>query len=173
MKFSLTNNDLLDFQTYIITSSKKAKRMQIFNTIGIFTELMVVCFLVDILLKTSFITIIGVFLGIAWLVFYPKFLRKKQLKILKSLKISTDKKDFILNINKTGFTYEDENFKFDEISNIIECANIYILNAKQKLYLIIAKNAQTQKAISEISKNSNKLIARYEKLSYENFINNV
>ncbi|AQW86448.1 putative membrane protein [Campylobacter pinnipediorum subsp. caledonicus] len=173
----LKDNDLLDFYTFMVTSSKKARNTKIFNTIGVFSEIMIAFFILGFMLEKNILIIVGFILSFFWLFFYPFFLKNKQKKILKSFKINNNIKNMYIDVsdNYIAFysdTKKDENtFLIDNISEIYECKNIFIVFISDSIHIIIPKNIENTDIVRYIAKKADKNILVFESLSYNDFLN--
>ncbi|WP_169777500.1 YcxB family protein [Campylobacter mucosalis] len=169
----LTSQDILEYQTLAIFGSKKARNMLKFNTLGIFAELMIAFFIIEQLFSIKYLSVAGIVLGVLWLIFYPKFLKQKRLKILKRLKNENE-------LNKTMFIelfddefsfYENEakeRFAYSQITEIYETAGVYVVYVGT-LYIILPK-PKCEHIISALAKKSGKYILKFENLNYQNVI---
>ncbi|MGG7074181.1 hypothetical protein U5B43_08015 [Campylobacter sp. 9BO] len=169
---TLTSHDLLEYQTFSIFGSKSARNMNLFNTFGIFGEILIVFFLLEIFLEIKFLALIGFIVALLWLMFYPKFLRKKRIKILKKLKDDGMQKQMTLELNESEFSfYEDEpthKFNYKDVSQICQTAGVYVVFVGN-LHIILPKPS-AKDSISAIAKLSNKPITTFDNISYQNAI---
>lgn len=170
---TLTSHELLEYHTFLIFASKKARNMAIFNIFGIFGEIMLAFFILEMLLQIKFLSIAGFFLAVLWIVFYPKFLRKKRVNILKSIKYDNAVKKMTILLNDDDFSfYEHEpkhKFLYKNVSEICETLEIYIIFIGQ-VHVILPKHG-TKDIVAQIAKKAKKPISLFEKVSYENAIN--
>ncbi|MDL0088467.1 hypothetical protein [Campylobacter gastrosuis] len=172
----LTNENLRDFWAFMVTSSRQARKSALFNTLGVFAEIMIAFFVLDLIFATNFLTPLGLVLATLWLVFYPKFLRKKQVKILKSVARNDEIKDMKFELNDENFAFfsgekdEKSTFNFIDISEIYECKNIFIVFLFDKIHIILPKDDQTLLIVSNLAKNAKKNILKFENLAYDGVV---
>lgn len=172
----LTSEHLSDFNAFMVTSSKKARRMNIFNTLGIFAEITIVFFVIDIFVKSGYITIIGLILAIVWLLFYPKFLKNRQILILKNINKTSLSKNMKFEVTDEYISfYEIQNqditrFSFNDVSEIYECKNIFIIFLFEKIHIVLPVDDDVKKMISLVAKNSNKHILKFKNLDYKSIV---
>lgn len=172
----LTGENLRDFWAFMATSSRQARRMSFFNTIGVFSEIMIAFFVLDLILGVNFLTPIGLVLATIWLVVYPKFLRKKQVKILKNAPKNSEVKLMKFELGDENFSFfsdiknETNTFNFIDISEIYECKNIFIIFLFGKIHIILPKDDEVKMIISSLAKSAKKSILKFENLAYDSVV---
>ena len=173
MKCSIVINgqNLIDYKSFNLFLSKAARKQYFINTFMVFTEALVAGFVVDMLLKSKIFTIVGVVFAIFWIVFYPIFLKKSRIAALKRFEISEIQKQMNFEVNEKFLAYyenepnENEKFNLEEVSEIYELKNIFIIFLREKIHLIVPKSEETLKIINELARLCKRHILKFEGFS--------
>ena len=167
----INGQNLIDYKSFILFFSKAARKQYFINTFMIFTEAIIAGFVADMLLKSKIFTIIGAIFAIFWIIFYPIFLKRSRIAALKRIEISDVQKQMNFEVNEKFLAYyegepkENEKFDLNEVSEIYELKNIFIVFLEEKIHLIIPKDEASSKIINELAKLCHKDILKFENFS--------
>ena len=98
-------------------------------------------------------------------------LKRSRIAALKRIEISNVQKQMNFEVNEKFLAYyenepkENEKFDLNEVSEIYELKNIFIIFLEEKIHLIIPKDEASSKMINELAKLCNKDILKFENFS--------
>lgn len=165
MQFTLTKNDIIALNVFMIKHSKTAIKQRIIGTYAIAFEFILVGLFVDGIFKLApFVSLVSLIFAIFWLIFYPKFYKKMQQKQLKNAyEISADEILMKFEIDDEFITFceceKNEKFALNNLTTIDESQNNIFLGFKNNIYLILPKTDEIYSKIQALSAKFGILIA--------------
>lgn len=159
MQFELTNKDIKNLKKFMLYHTKSSKRQRDLVKIIIPVQFLIFGYIADKIASFfPLITIISLFLGIAWFIFYPKFFDKKREKILNDnnknlnqpVKINFNFDDKKISYSPDLNPNKDEIFSLRRVIKILSCEENFFIVFSPEISIVLPKTAKEK--LEEISK---------------------
>ena len=163
MKVTITKNDIVNLNKFMLIHSKKAKKMRMISFYAIAVEFILLGLFLDWLFKKApMISGISVILAGAWVLFFPKFYNKiieKNIAKTENLNISSAELNLLIDDKKLSFSPDltpksSEIFYLDTLRRIV-CTNENYFLAFSDSHIVLPKNEEIAVVAENLSKKQN------------------